>query len=381
MSTFSSYDAVALFSGGLDSLLAARLIQDQGLRVKCLHFVSPFFGSVASIPRWQKLYGLDITAVDVSDSFAAMLVQRPVHGFGKILNPCVDCKILMMRKAREMMAHYGATILVSGEVLGQRPMSQRRDTLSVIRRDADVREVLIRPLSAKLFDETEAERDGRVDRSRLGAISGRGRKSQLELAEAMGITEIPTPAGGCLLTEKENGRSYWAVLRHAQNPVGEDFSLANIGRQYWSFPEGSTPLWICVGRNQADNERLIEIARPGDMLFKVASCPGPVSLARALPDQVWDDAAMRAAASFSASFSPKAVRFTQEKGEPVAVKIYSGPDAALIMRPVEQNAVSSLTVVPDRTTPFSWREYAWEKAREEIRAEARERFGHAFSSE
>lgn len=381
MNTSFSYDAVALFSGGLDSILAARLIQDQGLAVKCLHFVSPFFGYAEKVPHWQKIYKLDITAVDVSDDFAAMLVKRPVHGFGSVLNPCVDCKILMISRARELMAKYGASIIVSGEVLGQRPMSQRRDTLNVIRRDALVRDVLLRPLSAKLLDETSAEREGKVDRSRLHAISGRGRKDQLELAARMGITEIPTPAGGCRLTEKENGRSYWPVLRYAQNPTGNDFALANTGRQYWSFPEGTTPLWICVGRNQADNERLLALAGPEDMVFKTASFPGPVSLARTLPGQVWDDAAVRAAAAFSASFSPKAVKFSQESGKLVAVKVHKGPDAGMVMRPVEQNAVPAVDVAPDRITPFFWREYAWEDAREAIRSEARERFGHVAGEE
>ena len=236
------YDAVALFSGGLDSILAARLIQNQGLAVKCIHFTSPFFGKAESIPHWQKIYGLDIDDVDVGEAFAAMLAKRPVHGFGKVLNPCVDCKILMMRHAVTIMRELGADILVSGEVLGQRPMSQRKDTLNVIRRDADVRDCLIRPLSAKLLEETRAEASGRIDRSRLGAISGRGRRDQLDLARTLGITEIPTPAGGCRLTEKENARSYWPVLLHTPNISANEFDLCNTGRQYWHCDDAQNPL-------------------------------------------------------------------------------------------------------------------------------------------
>ena len=156
----STPHAFALFSGGLDSILAARLIMEQGLVVRCLHFVTPFFGKPQLIPHWEKVYGLEVEAVDVGEAFVRLLRERPAHGFGKVMNPCVDCKILMMRKARELMKKWGASFLISGEVLGQRPMSQRRDTLNVIRRDAEVKESLLRPLSAQLLDPTAPEISG-----------------------------------------------------------------------------------------------------------------------------------------------------------------------------------------------------------------------------
>ena len=171
-----NYDGIALFSGGLDSILAARLLMEQGRSIKCLHFFSPFFGHPGRVEHWQEVYGLDITAVDASAAFVDMLRRGPAYGFGSAMNPCVDCKILMMRMARECMEEYGAKFLVSGEVLGQRPMSQRRDTLNVIRRDAEVRDILLRPLCAKLLDPTAAEESGLVDRSRLLGLNGRGRK-------------------------------------------------------------------------------------------------------------------------------------------------------------------------------------------------------------
>lgn len=372
MKRSSSYDAVALFSGGLDSILAARLIQDQGLAVKCLHFTSPFFGKPELLPHWENVYGLDIDAIDIGDAFAAMLSARPTYGFGKVLNPCVDCKILMMRHARKVMQTLGADILISGEVLGQRPMSQRKDTLNVIRRDADVAGILLRPLSARLLDVTAAEASGRVDRSRLGAISGRGRKDQLAMASAMGITEIPTPAGGCKLTEKENGRSYWPVLKYTPSPTGNDFALAGSGRQYWNFAT-VPPLHLSIGRNQADNAALIDLAREGDIVFKIASFPGPISLVRPFPGQDWTEEAAASAAAFTASFSPKAVRFSEETGKPILVKVHTGPDHAAVMRPVEEEAVPSVAVLPERNGP--WKESPWEPAKEELRAEARERMG------
>ena len=168
---------------------------EQGLVVRCLHFVTPFFGKPQLIPHWEKVYGLEVEAVDVGEAFVRLLRERPAHGFGKVMNPCVDCKT-MMRKARELMKKWGASFLISGEVLGQRPMSQRRDTLNVIRRDAEVKESLLRPLRAQLLDPTAPEISGLVDRNKLLGIFGRGRKSQMALADQMGPKEIPTPAGG-----------------------------------------------------------------------------------------------------------------------------------------------------------------------------------------
>jgi hypothetical protein len=180
-------------------------------------------------------------------------------------------------------------------------MSQRKDTLNIIRRDAEVKDFLLRPLCAKLLDETPMEKEGLVDRSRLGAISGRGRKPQMELAAQMGITDFPAPAGGCRLTEVENGRSYWPVLQHSVAPDANDFALANTSRQYWSFT-GTPPFHLTIGLNQADNERLVTLARPGDILLKTAFFPGPVSLARPFPGQTWNDAALADAAAFCASY-------------------------------------------------------------------------------
>ena len=150
-------DVVVLFSGGLDSILAAKVLEEQGLRVCCLHCHSPFFGDPGAVERWSRLYGLDIRTLDVSDDFCAMLRARPAHGFGKVMNPCVDCKILLLRHARLYMESIGARLLATGEVLGQRPMSQRRDVLNAIRRDAGVQDILLRPLSALHLSPTPAE--------------------------------------------------------------------------------------------------------------------------------------------------------------------------------------------------------------------------------
>lgn len=342
--------AFALFSGGLDSILAARLIMEQGLVVRCLHFVTPFFGKPRSIPYWEKVYGLEIEAVDVGEDFVRMLRERPAHGFGKVMNPCVDCKILMMRKAREIMKERGASFLISGEVLGQRPMSQRRDTLNVIRRDAEVRDVLLRPLSAQHLDPTEAERSGLVDRSKLLGFFGRGRKDQMALAERMGLTEIPTPAGGCRLAEKENARRYWPVLTLLDEPTAADFELSNIGRQYWAGRH-----WLSMGRNEADNAALERLVRPGDAILRVRDFPSPFALARQITP--WDTETLRDAASLVASYSPKGVRAAESSGGTVAVRVQINGESTFI------------DVIPRRTPALPWGEPEFTEVRKAIKSE------------
>jgi tRNA-uridine 2-sulfurtransferase len=263
------YDCLALFSGGLDSILAVKVVQAQGFRVLGLHFLSPFFGKPHKVLHWERTYGIEVATVDIGDEFVAMLGQ-PVHGLGKFLNPCCDCKILMLRKARELLAEHGAGFIISGEVLGQRPMSQRRDALNIIRRDAGVRELLLRPLSAKHLDPTPMEESGLVDRSRLMDFWGRGRKAQLKLAAEYGITEIPTPAGGCHLAEKESARRYWPVLTLFPEPAAADFDLANIGRQLWL--DGH---WLVMGRNKADNAGCDRCTRMGTSSWTSSASPAP----------------------------------------------------------------------------------------------------------
>ncbi len=352
--------ALALFSGGLDSILAAKLVQEQGLNVRCLHFVSPFFGQPGKIPFWERAYALHIQAVDIAEAFTRLLVQRPVFGFGSVMNPCVDCKILMLREARRIMEETGACCVISGEVLGQRPMSQRRDTLNAILRDSGLKGKLLRPLSARLLDPTLAELAGLIDRERLLFISGRGRKAQMALAAQLGLKTIPTPAGGCRLAEQENARSYWPVLCHTPSPAAQDFQLANIGRQYWHIPEAeNAPLRLIIGRAQSDNDAIMALAGKEDLLFKTRDFPGPVALGRyfAAP---WPREALLAAAALTASYAGKAVRHAAATGELTAVRIHKGSLDA---------PGDVLEIAPAREGGFPWREFSWEEARAAIRAE------------
>jgi len=295
-----TYHALSLFSGGLDSILATRMVMAQGLSVLGLHFVSPFFGKPQAVAAWERDYGVTLEVIDIGQAFVDMLAARPAHGLGKTLNPCVDCKILMLRQARALLSHFGAQFLVSGEVLGQRPMSQREDTLNAIRNDAGVRDLLLRPLCAKLLPPTPMEESGLVDRERLGAIHGRGRKAQLELARAMGISRIPAQGGGCRLTEKESARRYWPLLQFAALRA-EDFHLANVGRQLWHGRH-----WLVLSRSERDGQVLCSLRRPGDLVFQLEQFPGPTGIARPLPGAAWDVATVRQAAATLAHFAPKA---------------------------------------------------------------------------
>ncbi|AGW14437.1 putative Thiamine biosynthesis protein [Megalodesulfovibrio gigas DSM 1382 = ATCC 19364] len=303
----SSFHALALFSGGLDSVLAARLVLAQGRRVTGLHFVSPFFGKPQLLPAWQEMYGLDLVPVDVSDAYVRLLLDGPAHGYGKNLNPCVDCKILMLARARQLLAEYGAQCIVSGEVLGQRPMSQRRDALDIISREAGVRDLLVRPLCAQKLAPTPVEEAGILDRARLRDFWGRGRSGQLTLARELGITSIPTPAGGCLLAEKESVRRYWPVLRRVPAPSPVDFHIANAGRQFWNGQH-----WLAIGRNREANERLEALAGPQDLVFTLRDMPGPLGLGRQWPGLRWTAETVRTAAAAVLSFSSKVKELRKE---------------------------------------------------------------------
>ena len=278
--------ALSLFSGGLDSILAARVVMAQGIEVVAVKFVTPFFnyeilddvdGYVAEV---KKKYGISAIVEDISLAYMEML-RQPKYGFGKNFNPCVDCKIFMVSRAREMLAEQGADFIITGEVLGQRPMSQRRDTLNVISRDSDSRSLLLRPLSARLMTPTLPETEGWVDRDRLLNFSGRGRSRQMELAREFGITDYPAPAGGCILADPILSRriaNFYRddfVVKSADMTV-TDIRLLLVGRQFL-LPGGG---WLVLGRDQRDNDRLERLAEEGDAVLTLNDRPGPIALLR-----------------------------------------------------------------------------------------------------
>ena len=344
-----NFDALALLSGGLDSILAVRTVMDQGLSVLGLHFVTPFFGKPHLIPFWRERYGIEAVTVDVGQAYVDMLLDGPGAGFGKWLNPCIDCKILMLSRAVELLPQYGAKFLISGEVVGQRPMSQREDALNQITRRADVRDLLLRPLCAKKLPPTPMETSGLVDRERLHDWYGRGRKPQYAAAEHYGFTEIPTPAGGCCLTEASGAGRFAQLILHKDRPTPNDFSLARHGRQYWA--DGH---WLTFGRTGEDNERIAELIQPTDYELKISGFPGPLAVCRPLSGD-WSDEALSDAAAFVASYASKARRHAEATGEPVNVRVRRGDETR------------TLAVTPTRQTRLPWAEptsalvKAWKK--------------------
>lgn len=273
--------ALALYSGGLDSILTCRVIMNQGIEVQAIYFITPFFGYDKKGREGEvedyasKHYGIKLKVMDVGRDFLK-IVRHPQHGYGKNFNPCLDCKIFLFSRAREYLEKEGASFLITGEVLGQRPMSQRRDTLRIIERDSGTEGILLRPLSAKHLKITIPEEQGWVDRDKLFDFEGRGRKPQMMLAEHLGIKEYPTPAGGCLLTDSHlSTRIKWLFERRADSTV-EDVLLTKVGRHF-ALAEGTL---LVIGRLKEENQKIAALSRRGDILLELSENPGPLSLLR-----------------------------------------------------------------------------------------------------
>lgn len=273
--------AYALLSGGLDSILATRLIMDQGIEVVGLHFITPFFGyqhkgqEAAQVEKWQRLYGISGRIIDVSAEYIQIL-RHPRYGFGKNFNPCIDCKIFLFSQARKIMEAEGGEFLISGEVLGQRPMSQRRDALRIVERDSGTEGILLRPLCAKNLKPTQPELKGLVDREKLLAFSGRSRKPQLKLAAEMGIRNFPTPAGGCYLADPVLAKRFQKYFALQAEISINDLILLMVGRHF-RLPQGAQ---LVVSRREGENEKLLNLKQEGDIILKLQVTPGPTGLVR-----------------------------------------------------------------------------------------------------
>ncbi len=294
--------AIALFSGGLDSILACRVIQAQNIDVQAVRFVTPFFhydllqrpGYVEHI---RKKYDISVILKDISDSYLPML-RNPVHGYGKHFNPCIDCKILMVREAKKMMEQFGASFIISGEVVGQRPMSQRKDTMRIIERDSESEGILFRPLCAgAAVKPGKVVLENIVDCEKLPNFSGRGRNGQIRLAAELGIKDFPNPGGGCMLADPALGKRIRDVFAVSPEVTIADISFLLLGRQFL-LPHGS---WLAVGRNQLENSRIEAQYVSGDYLLRMKDRPGPLALLRFLTHA--DDLAL--AAGLVARFAKK----------------------------------------------------------------------------
>ncbi len=264
--------ALVLLSGGLDSSLAAWLLKKQGIKVSALIFKSPFFGAEKGIKSAKQL-DIDYQTVDIGSELLEV-IKAPDHGYGGAANPCLDCHILMLKKAKQIMEKKDYDFVATGEVLGQRPFSQNKQAMKIIAKESGLGDRLLRPLSAKHLSPTFPEQKNLVNRDQLLAIKGRGRKKQIKIAEKLNL-DYSQPAGGCMLTEKEFGNKLFSLLEKKPQASVKDAQLLKIGRHFWDDKSQ-----IILGRDQQENCQLQKLADPGNLLVEPANFIGPTALIR-----------------------------------------------------------------------------------------------------
>jgi len=302
--------ALSLLSGGLDSQLAVCVLKDQGIDVHGVVFESPFFGAAAARTAAEQL-GIPLQIVNFSSDIISIL-NNPKHGYGSCMNPCIDCHARMLKRAGEFMEEMGFHFISTGEVLNERPMSQNRQSLEVVAGESGYADLIVRPLSAGLLPETEPERTGRLDRSRLLSIEGRGRKCQLKLAEHYGLKDVPSPAGGCRLTEPNFCTRLKDLKEHEGLNGVRSINLLRFGRHF----RLGDKVKIIIGRNEKDNAFLEGNTELYDLILKVENAPGPTGL---LPFTARDEE-IRIGAAICARYSdclpdkPVTVRIRSSRG-------------------------------------------------------------------
>ena len=291
--------AICLLSGGLDSTLTARVMLDQGIDLAALNCVSVFCtctpktASCSAAATAVSQLGIPLKVVNTNEGFLR-IVKNPKHGYGRNMNPCLDCRIMMFRGAAEYMREIGASFIVTGEVLGERPMSQRRHAMRLIEREAGVEGLIVRPLSARLLEPSIPETEGWIDREKLLAIEGRCRQPQIKLADDYGLKDYPCPAGGCLLTDRVFGLRIRDLLDHDGDLQLNDVLLLKTGRHFRLSPSAKA----VVGRNEEENRRLEALVRPGDVTLAATDVNGPLAVVRGRAD----DEALRTAAQITVRY-------------------------------------------------------------------------------
>jgi len=265
--------ALGLCSGGLDSMMAGLVLREQGIDVTWVTFETPFFNA-AKARKASKMTGISLIVRPIFNVYMKMLKDPPA-GYGKHMNPCMDCHALMFELAGELMQEKNFDFLFSGEVLGQRPMSQNKSALGYVEKHSGFKGYIVRPLSAKNLPLTIPEREGLVDRDRLLDISGRGRNRQIKLAEKFGITDYPAPAGGCLLTDKNFSNRLKDLFEHQDDCTEEELHLLKCGRHFRLNPDAK----LIVGRTERDNEKILKYHNPAtDTVLDVKEYPSPIAL-------------------------------------------------------------------------------------------------------
>ena len=301
--------ALGLMSGGLDSTLAAMTLLRQGIEVTGISFVTPFFGAKKAQAAAAAI-GFPLRVMDISAEHLEM-VKQPKYGYGRNMNPCIDCHAMMFRLAGQIMEQEGFDFLFSGEVLGQRPMSQNANALKSVANYSGYPDRVLRPLSAKLLPITPMEEQGLVDREQLLDIQGRSRRRQQTLAVDWGFPDYPSSGGGCLLTEVGFSNRLRDLLDHDPQATANDAELLKVGRQFRLSPTAK----LILGRNQADNDKLHELAAPGHLKLRGKEHSGPWGLFIGLPQEP----DLQTAAAILASYG-------KGKDEAQVAVLFSGSD-------------------------------------------------------
>ena len=263
---------LSLMSGGLDSQLAICVLQRAGAYMEAVCFETPFFTAdkarAAAAALGVKLHVVDFTDDEIE------LIKNPPHGFGGAMNPCIDCHATMIRRAGELMRELGFDFVSTGEVLNQRPMSQNRQSLGIVARDSGLEGRLVRPLSAQLLDPSVPEQEGRLDRTKLLALQGRRREPQVQLAAEFGLTDYPSPAGGCKLTEEGFSNRLRDLMEHESLDERRLVRLLSRGRRF-RLPEGAS---VILGRNGEENAVLAKRRIATDVMLEPVGASGPTAL-------------------------------------------------------------------------------------------------------
>ena len=282
----SKKKVVALLSGGLDSRLAVKMMQKQGFDVTAVAIKTPFCdfdcgrGCGFEIRETADMLGVDLKTVYLGDEYIEML-KNPKHGFGSGMNPCIDCRAMMFKAGKKVMEDINAEFIISGEVLGQRPMSQHGPALRTIEKESGLEGKIVRPLSAALLPPTQPEMAGIIKRENLGMIRGRSRKEQLKMAMEFGFDNPPNAGGGCLLTDPHFAIRAKDLFKHIKTPTTNDIDLLKIGRHF-RFDEKTK---LIVGRNKDENEMIKSFALPDDLLFETKEHVGPISMLRGVDSE------------------------------------------------------------------------------------------------
>lgn len=261
---------VILFSGGLDSILAAKLMLEQGIEVEALNFKSVFGCCKDDAFAAARELGIKVTLITKGDAYYDV-IRHPKHGYGSSMNPCVDCRVFMFRQAKHFMKSVGASFIISGEVVGQRPNSQLKHQLGTVEKESDLNGLLLRPLSAKLLPPTKPELEGIVDREKLFGISGRSRKDLIALAKHYGIQNIPNPSTGCILTDKNYGNRLKDFYAHSERHTTRDYQLLRVGRHFRMDEETK----IIVGRDEKENDMLNKLVSKEETILHPENFTGP----------------------------------------------------------------------------------------------------------